>query len=362
MEQLVIWGTGEMAKRLMEQPFFWQGYEVVAFIDNDTAKTGKNIYNGIPIFSPAMLNELKFDDMVIASMHYDEIIQQIREELHIDTDNIYSYIEFQNRRLCEAIIKKYEVCDDLEIRAAVDYFKENGLNPYGAFNVERGNVTNVFWDGEYPYIYFEDKKMFFPKDYKFEMKDGKKCVIDILGSQQDGSPHKYVRSENDIPANAVIVDAGVAEGNFALRYIEKAKKVYLIESDARWMEALKRTFSEYSDKVVFCNKYLDRYDSQKTITLDTLVKENIDFLKMDIEGFEVDALLGGSEILKRSYNGKCAICSYHKQNDEKYIRYILESFGYLTSVSQGYMFFPYDESVVDTLDFRRGIVYGDKKL
>ena len=39
---------------------------------------------------------------------------------------------------------------------------------------------------------------------------------------------------------------------------------------------------------------------------------------------------------------------------------MLEGYGYTTSTSQGYMFFPYDENIMDTLDLRRGVVYGDK--
>lgn len=44
MKQLVIWGTGEIAKSLVEQPFFLQGYKVIAFIDNDPLKAGMFIY------------------------------------------------------------------------------------------------------------------------------------------------------------------------------------------------------------------------------------------------------------------------------------------------------------------------------
>jgi hypothetical protein len=158
----------------------------------------------------------------------------------------------------------------------------------------------------------------------------------------------------------IIVDAGVCEGNFALKYIENAKKMYLIECDPRWMRALRLTFAPFKDKVVFCDKFLTKYESKTTTTIDVLVKEKIDFLKMDIEGAEVDALLGAKKTLLGS-KASCAICSYHRQNDEENIRFILNSLGYSTETSIGYMFFPYDENIIDTLDLRKGIVYGKKQ-
>ena len=158
---------------------------------------------------------------------------------------------------------------------------------------------------------------------------------------------------------SVIVDAGTCEGNFALRYIEKAKKVYLIEPDPLWMQALQRTFQPYRNKVVFCSKFVGKQDSADTITIDSLVSERADFIKMDIEGAELDALAGAKRTLEDSH-AKCAICSYHRWHDEKAIRKMLEGYGYTTSTSQGYMFFPYDENIMDTLDLRRGVVYGDK--
>lgn len=79
-----------------------------------------------------------------------------------------------------------------------------------------------------------------------------------------------------------------------------------------------------------------------------------------IEGAEVDALLGAKKTLLGS-KSSCAICSYHRQNDEENIRFILNSLGYSTETSIGYMFFPYDENIIDTLDLRKGIVYGKKQ-
>lgn len=142
-----------------------------------------------------------------------------------------------------------------------------------------------------------------------------------------------------------------------MRYADKAKRIYLIESDIRWIEPLKRSFYDYRDKTILVNKYLEGYNSSDTVTLDSIIEEKVDFLKMDIEGAEVKALLGAKELLTRS-RARCAICSYHRQNDEKYIRHILESYGYTTDVSSGYMFFIGDNAIADSMDFRRGIVYG----
>ena len=142
-------------------------------------------------------------------------------------------------------------------------------------------------------------------------------------------------------------------------HIEKAKKVYLIQPNPLWMQALQRTFQPYRNKVVFCSKFVGKQDSADTITIDSLVSERADFIKMDIEGAELDALAGAKRTLEDSH-AKCAICSYHRWHDEKAIRKMLEGYGYTTSTSKGYMFFPYDENIMDTLDLRRGVVYGDK--
>lgn len=47
-------------------------------------------------------------------------------------------------------------------------------------------------------------------------------------------------------------------------------------------------------------------------------------------------------------------------NDEENIKFIMKSLGYQTDVSNGYMFFSYDENIFDTLDLRKGVVYAYK--
>ena len=76
---------------------------------------------------------------------------------------------------------------------------------------------------------------------------------------------------------------------------------------------------------------------------------------MDIEGYEVRALKGAERVLRES-SAYCAVCSYHKHQDERQIKALLQQYGYRVETSEGFMFFPYD----DCLEFRKGVVYGRK--
>lgn len=56
-------------------------------------------------------------------------------------------------------------------------------------------------------------------------------------------------------------------------------------------------------------------DEVSSVAIDSVfLKEGLDFLKLDIEGFEMEALKGAAESIKK-YKPKLAICLYHKPND-----------------------------------------------
>ncbi len=360
-KKAIVWGTGETAVNFLKRKSLYGDYEIIAFIDNDRNKWGKIFWQDIIIRKSDILLKIEFDIIIICSIYIEEILKQIRDVYGIDSSKIITYKDMEVD-FCNKIIKKYENSDDIEIQETLSVFRQGIVNVLGSYYTkeEKRDFSFVLRDEDnYPYIIFEGKRMYYPKNYKFHQKDGKDIVIDILYEQGNESPHLYVKDDSEIPNNAILVDAGVCEGNFALKYVERAKKIYLIEADIRWLEVLHRTFADYKEKVVFCNKYLSMHDNAHEITLDKLISEKIDFLKMDIEGAEVDALLGGRTTLENSF-AKCAICSYHRQYDEKYISYILESYGYHVDHSKGYMCFPYDENIKDTLDLRRGVVYGKK--
>lgn len=362
MIRAIVWGTKDLASRFVRLRVYHGGeYDVICFADNDCRRWGNQFF-GKEIISPEEIDEYDYERIVICAQRVstEKIRKQLMEQLGVEEYKIITFWDLE-AKLTRKIIEKYKQTNDQEIRQIISYYEKIGFNIYGDYRLTVSEDYRVEYDEDgWPFVWFEHKKMFFPKNFNFWQDRNGKFIRSILREQGENSPHLYIKDNGEIPEGSVIVDAGVCEGNFALRYVERAKKVYLFEADKRWIEPLKKTFSEYGDKVVLIDKYLQGNDSSYSITLDSAIKEEkIDFLKMDIEGAEVEALLGGKNLLMRS-KARCAICSYHRQNDEKYIKYLLSEYGYGTDVSKGYMFFIGDDKIADSLDFRRGIVYGWK--
>lgn len=352
-----LWGVGEAAKNLLSMvDLELYDVRILGFIDNNPMKWGE--CGQYHVYAPSVLLNIKYDKIVILSDRYfDKIKEDIKYWYSVEESKIESKFYLLKLKM----MYKYKSSEDSEILDILDYWKDNKLSVFNQYVNFGEEYSEVFWDyGEnLPYILFEDKRMYFPYETEFDNYNDRKVVRDLMAEQQLSSPHLYLEGEHKIKDGDVVVDAGVREGNFILRYIDCISKAYLFESDQRWIRPLKKTFEKYREKVVLVDRYLGDKDIGDTIKLDTIVDEKIDFLKMDIEGAEIAALLGAKRVLERS-EARCSICSYHSFGDEKRITSILEDYGYEVSTSRGYMVFICDNNIFKTADFRRGVVRAKK--
>lgn len=159
--------------------------------------------------------------------------------------------------------------------------------------------------------------------------------------QYEGGPYKEIKANR----GDIVIDAGGGWGDTALYFshnIGKRGRVYTFEINPRNIEIMKKNFDLNSDlrqniEIVKMALWYESYKNVhfsdngpastvklgddklnnnlvKTITIDDFFKqegiEKVDFIKMDIEGAELNALQGAKETI-RKFKPKLAISLYH---------------------------------------------------
>jgi len=246
-----------------------------------------------------------------------------------------------------------------ELAVVLDYLKTNPIEvfPYHFQNQYIADKIEVLDDPEkgLRYVMLDGKKLYFKKRWS---KQRIQHSFNELTKEQDlQSPHRYLNEDFKIDEGEVLVDIGVAEGNFALGAVEKASRLILFETDKEWIEALNATFEPWKDKVLIVNKFVSDITNATNTTLDDFigVDEKVTFLKIDVDGAESRLLKGSQRILSEQKPLKVAVCTYHKQNDEKDFTELLSQNGFQTSHSDGFMLFYYDKKMQAPY-LRRGLI------
>jgi len=135
--------------------------------------------------------------------------------------------------------------------------------------------------------------------------------------------------------NISFVDGGAYVGDTIPNIIKNFpdfKKIYAVEPNSLHINIAKRDFGDV-ENIEFINCGLGNkqvlvsskdqesqnncdhnYQATSIDTIDNIVKEKVDFIKLDIEGAEQDAIDGAKETIKK-YKPILAICIYHKAED-----------------------------------------------
>jgi len=274
------------------------------------------------------------------------------------------YLKHRKKIKIVKYLKRSSEFDDEEKKEIVNYFAKNPLAvfPYEFTKKYNPKDVVVHTDNEnnMKCVWHEKKRLYFKKNWSEEKIQN--YYNGILLEQDVESSHRYETADFYVKENDVVVDVGVAEGNFALSVVEKAKKIYLFEIDEEWIDVLKITFAPWKEKVEIVCKYVSDKDSDSSITLDTFFsdKQKVDFIKADIEGAEIAMLKGGQSTLSNTENQRIVLCAYHKQNDAKEIDTKLKEAGFHTAFSKNHMIF-YLDKTLDAPFLRKGVVYAVKK-
>ena len=152
-------------------------------------------------------------------------------------------------------------------------------------------------------LYFADKVGINGRVYSFEFVES-----NIKRFQENISRNEKVRSQIELVRNPVWSKAGDK-----MHYKDSGPGTKVSFDHSSELDSVTETLS------------LDKFVDEKNI-------ERVDFIKMDIEGAELDALIGATNLLK-NYKPDLAICVYHK------FEHLYEISDFIDSLNLGYQFY-----------------------
>lgn len=150
MKRIFFFGTGADAEQVYLKFKSYQEYcddKLLGFIDNSAAKQG-GMFHEYKVFSPNILKEIEFDEVVICSVNYQyEIRQQLLTELNVPSEKIIFWrayisnnnISYQYRKYCAMFEKKSraQLADD-----------DKHLNEYRCLDTSK-TVVYTAMEGKY---------------------------------------------------------------------------------------------------------------------------------------------------------------------------------------------------------------------
>ena len=291
-----------------------------------------------------LINHVQLKLEEVLHNHYEEILtlrqnngdnnQRINNLLH----EYYCLLEDHNKitqSLLQTEIIRFLEQNEIEDKKCniLSWLKNNSIQMYPyEFTKEYDDLEEAVIKTEtYPFIETEYGKLYFPKEWD---DNHIRNYYRFLVMEQDyRSPHHYPLENGNYD---IFIDAGAAEGYISLKYSKNFSRIILIESDHIWIEPLRKTFSHF-ENINIINKKLGMWDASDGISLHKLISSSDRIcVKMDIEGYELDALKGMNGCTL-SAGSRLIVCTYHNQSDGDLFQNIFAKNGIEYKFSKGYV-------------------------
>jgi FkbM family methyltransferase len=155
--------------------------------------------------------------------------------------------------------------------------------------------------------------------------------------------HFYDVPETRVLPGEVVIDCGASEGAFTLRVLRRAAHIVAFEPLPLFVSSMRKTFSQSPNVTIVpaalgsaegtailegppLRGAVERNGGEgvpiKVTTIDEYVKSTgieVDFIKADVEGFELEVLRGAENTIKK-FRPKMAFTVYHPGNNWRQIR------------------------------------------
>lgn len=326
MKKIILFGIGNNGKKMVEAYSKYDKYfEFTAIADNCTNLLE---YMDIPVISPKEIQKFSYDEIWISTIYHKEIEKQLVDEYNI-SPLVIRYVEYPMPFIEKRIYDRYQSeiagikkCGTRELQDVIDYVVQNGVRMYCyPFYDEYGEKDFIVdYDEENQLFYgmYLNHRMYLSKQLD-TLEKAKLYFRYVCMEQDERSPHCYLTENFKVVKGEIGIDVGAAEGIFALSVLDRAEHIYLIEADENWCKALALTFRDYTHKVTIIQGYVSYCSGQGQLVLDDLFHNTkIDFIKMDIEGAEMQALHGAEKLIAQ-HHPKLAVCTYHNAIDNEQI-------------------------------------------
>lgn len=310
-KHICIFGCGNMGRGLPEllSSCGENGIKVDCYCDNDRTKIGQNMYNSeIKCISIEDLIKIKDETAVIVSTrYYKDIYRQLTKFGFPMIDRV-----FHNKFFIDDFLKKN---DREQIICSLEKLFDILSDEESCRVLAR--IIQEWTRSEYEYGQLDDicsEPQYFPQN--IIQNCGKECFIDCGAYNGDSIPsffdftggkfEKYYAFElsnkncNELKKN---IDANYGE----------LREKFVIENKGVSGETKEITYEDECE-----GSKIDQCGTQKgyIVALDDYFSDaqEVSFIKMDIEGAEMDALAGAKKVIS-SKLPKLAICLYHKPDD-----------------------------------------------
>ncbi len=307
---IILFGAGQMGD-IYYANCKKNNISVLGIFDNDTAKHGKILDKKIKVKSPKDLSIVSRDTQIIVTSIFDEeIILQLKKKGFY---KVWSH-EFATTVFPQVFYNPYWL-NDIE---KIVKNKELVFESYDLLSDSLSRKT---------YCAILEYRLFLQKNNLSKLKQSIK--------------HEYFEKKIiKLTKDEVFVDGGAYNGDTTKKFIQitkgKFKNIICFEPDTNLLKQLKRYVTQLNDKRIIIYPFgLGEKNSRhkftndgtlgsrlsetggrmvKVVNLDNFLKIEPTFIKLDIEGAELDALNGARKIISK-FHPKMTLSLYHKTED-----------------------------------------------